>query len=107
MQSLVPELNEYAASFGLGPAEAAFYNLVASLRRTPVPLGLKGTPFCLRHDVLAKSVGQDSGFPGFFTMTDLEKAGPDDFLDAARGATDNRKGWQVRAQGFSLLLMLS
>ena len=94
MESLVPEANAYAESFGLGPAEAAFYNLFASLRRTPVPLGLKGAPFILRHDVLARIL--DSGFPGFFTMTDLEQAVTDDFLDAARGSTDNRKGWQVR-----------
>jgi hypothetical protein len=31
----------------------------------------------------------------FFTMRDLEKAVTDDFLDAARGSTDNRKGWKV------------
>jgi hypothetical protein len=33
---------------------------------------------------------------GFFTMQHLEKALEDDFLDAARGSTDNRKGWKVR-----------
>ena len=35
------------------------------------------------------------GFSGFFTFEDLKKALEDDFLDADRGSTDNRKGWNV------------
>ena len=38
---------------------------------------------------------QDSGWHGYFTMEDLETAVEEDFLDAARGSTDNRKGWQI------------
>ncbi len=34
-------------------------------------------------------------FDGFFTFDDLVKALEDDFLDADRGSTDNRKGWKV------------
>ena len=98
MRSLVKESDEYADAFGLGSAEAATYCLFRSVRDTPVPLGLRagGGPFCLRHDAICQALGkEDSGFVGFFTMADLEKAVNDDFLDAKRGSTDNRRGWQV------------
>ena len=53
-------------------------------------------PFVLRHNEIQQALGQETQWPGFFRVTDLEKALDDDFLDAARGSTDNRKGWQVR-----------
>jgi hypothetical protein len=96
LASLKDEANEYADAFGLDEQEAAFYALFASLRKAPVPLGLKGQPFVLRHADVCGALDQNTGFPGFFTMSDLERAVQDDFLDAARGSTDNRKGWQVR-----------
>mmetsp|Transcript_43072 Transcript_43072/g.48753 ORF Transcript_43072/g.48753 Transcript_43072/m.48753 type:complete len:821 (-) Transcript_43072:44-2506(-) len=34
-------------------------------------------------------------FDGAYTMRDLEQAVEDDFLDASRGSTDNRKGWKI------------
>ena len=98
MADCVNEANEYAESFGLGPAEAAFYAYFTGIRKTSentVLLGLKGKPFVLRHDDIVHSIGQNSGWPGFFTDNDLEKAVNDDFLDAARGSTDNRKGWKI------------
>lgn len=97
-EDLQQEANEYANMFGLGTAEGTLFRLFAALRRTKQPLGLKSAPFSLRHQEMV--VGEDeqdttSGLAGFFTMKDLEKAVEDDFLDAARGSTDNRKGWQV------------
>jgi hypothetical protein len=86
---------EYAESFGLGPAEAAFYGLFCSLRHGQIPLGLPGQPFVLSHADIEVAWQQPTQWPGFFTLQDLEKAVSDDFLDAARGSTDNRKGWKV------------
>lgn len=95
IESIKDEANEYAESFGLGPSEAAFYGLFLSIRRLRIPLGLHGHPFLLRHTEIETALHQPSRWPGFFTLGDLEKALSDDFLDAARGSTDNRKGWQV------------
>jgi hypothetical protein len=96
MASMKNESNQYAEMFGLGQAEAAAYGLFSAIRQVPVPLGFKGTPFVIRHSEFCKV--QETSWPGFFTMKDLEKAVQDDFLDASRGATESRqKGWQVRA----------
>lgn len=104
------EADEYADHWGLSRVEAAVYALLAAVRRTPVPLGLNAAaqPFCLRRAAVERalllknkkeedSAGGGGGglWAGFFTMEDLERALQDDFLDAARGSTDNRKGWQV------------
>lgn len=83
---------EYAEMFGLGQEEAGFYGLFEAMRKAGIAYGLKGHPFVLRKDEIADL----SAFDGFFTMKDLAKALDDDFLDAARGSTDNRKGWKVR-----------
>ena len=93
ISSLKTEANEYADMFGLGPPEAAFYALFKALR--DVPLGLKGQPILLRAGQVSDALGQETGWEGFFDMKDLEKAVTDDFLDAARGSTDNRKGWKI------------
>jgi hypothetical protein len=95
MEGFREESNEYADMFGLTLAEAAFYALFGSLRRAPVTLGLHGSPFCLRNDEIQKALQQETNWPGFFTMEHLEKAIDEDFLDAARGTTDNRKGWKI------------
>ena len=94
------EAREYADQCGLGAAEATLYRLFATLRRTGRPLGLKSEPFCLRSNEISGSSSSTntSDLAGFFTMKDLEKAVVDDFLDAARGSTDNRKGWQVSGE---------
>ena len=81
---------EYADMFGLGATEAGLYALIQAIRQSQV-LGLKGVPFVMRKTDLPQT-----SLEGFFTMKDLEKALEDDFLDAARGSTDNRKGWKVR-----------
>jgi hypothetical protein len=62
-------------------------------------LGLQGYPLVLRKATLEQVLMPPENsvlFQNFFTMADLEKAVEDDFLDAARGSTDNRKGWKVR-----------
>jgi hypothetical protein len=94
MESVRDEANQFAEMFGLTTADAAFYALFSAIVKAPAPLGLKGKPFVLRHDQVVEALHQDSAWPGFFTMTDLEKAVNDDFLDAALGSTDNRKGWK-------------
>jgi hypothetical protein len=95
MESVRDEANEYGEMFGLSTADAAFYALFAAIIKE-APLGPKGEPFVLRHDEVVKALHQDSDWTGFFTIKDVEKAVNDDFLDAALGTTDNRKGWKVR-----------
>jgi hypothetical protein len=95
IESLRQESLDYADMFGLSVAEAGCYAVFAAIRNAPVPLGLKGNPFVLRHEEIVQAFGHDTTWPGFFTMKDLKKAVEDDFLDAARGTTDNRKAWQV------------
>lgn len=94
LASVKQDAQQYAAMFGLeeGP-EDAFHALFLAIKS--VPLGFKGYPFVLRDDALADAWKESTGFRGFFTMNDLEQAVQDDFLDAARGSTDNRKGWQI------------
>ena len=86
----VDEAKDYAEQFGLTETEATLYGLVQALKES-LPMGFKGMPLVLRQQDLPSSSLQ-----GFFTMQHLEKALEDDFLDAARGSTDNRKGWKVR-----------
>lgn len=92
----VSAAKEYSEMFGLGASEAAFYGLLEAMRKSGIAYGSKGHPFVLRKNQIAEVTSEDSCFDGFFTMKDLEKALEDDFLDAARGSTDNRKGWKVR-----------
>jgi hypothetical protein len=104
--------NEYAEMFELQKSEAGFYGLVEAIRTSQIAMGLRGVPFVLRKsEIEAIIMGGGSAsasassssdadeeevlFQGFFTMKDLEKALEDDFLDAVRGSTDNRKGWKV------------
>jgi len=94
--------NEYAEMFGFTKSEAGFYGLVEAIRTAQIAMGLKGVPFVLRRSEIEAIVGDGDGggdenvlFQGFYTMKDLEKALEDDFLDAARGSTDNRKGWRI------------
>lgn len=93
--SVAEASNEYADMFGLSKADAAVYALFLAIRKTSVPLGLRGAPFVLRNNEIEAALQQPTEWPGYFTMENLEKAVNDDFLDAARGSTDNRKGWKV------------
>lgn len=93
MASSEAAAQEWADMFGLGEAEKGFYALFEGIRKE-IPIGLRGKPFVLRKKDVEKAVGGTS-FQGFFTYKDLEKAVNDDFLDAGRGTTDNRKGWKV------------
>lgn len=95
MKKLRSESDGYARMFGLSSAEAAFYAFFASLRTASVPLGLKGKPFVLRKAEIENIFGLETSWAGFFTVQDVKKACEDDFLDAARGSTDNRKGWKI------------
>jgi hypothetical protein len=86
-----------------------FYALSRALKSSGIVMGLKGSPFVLRSQELISSSSSSGtttttdndtssrdSFGHFFTMKDLAKALEDDFLDAAKGSTDNRKGWKVR-----------
>jgi hypothetical protein len=109
---------EYAETFGLDEdnddkveqqyTSAGLYALLDSIKTTLQPidgLGLSGHPFLLRKNELESSmistdIGQEEKscllFDGFYTMKDLKHALIDDFLDASRGSTDNRKGWSIQ-----------
>jgi len=88
--------NEYAEMFGLSHTESAIFAFFCALRQAGTPLGLNGEPFVLRRDEILQALqAADAPFDDFFTMKDFAKAVEDDFLDAARGSTDNRKGWKV------------
>lgn len=93
MKGVKVQAEEYASQFDLQAPEASLYALMLAMRDTP--LGLHGSPFVLRNDAIQEQYGATE-WPGFFTMEHLEAAVEEDFLDAARGSTDNRKGWQVR-----------
>jgi Cupin superfamily protein len=96
VSALRVESLEYAEMFGLNhPSDAAVYALFKTIRTVPVPLNLKGAPFVLRNEQINSAFQCETGWRGLFTMKDLEKAVTDDFLDAARGSTDNRKGWKI------------
>eukprot|EP00586_Coscinodiscus_wailesii_P020750 CAMPEP_0172515860 /NCGR_PEP_ID=MMETSP1066-20121228/271500_1 /TAXON_ID=671091 /ORGANISM="Coscinodiscus wailesii, Strain CCMP2513" /LENGTH=341 /DNA_ID=CAMNT_0013297087 /DNA_START=341 /DNA_END=1363 /DNA_ORIENTATION=+ len=90
---------EYAASFDFAATEATMYALFLAMRRSKVPMGFKGHPFVLRREEIVRAMGFESDeevcFDGCFTLKDFEKAVEDDFLDASRGSTDNRKGWKI------------
>lgn len=92
----------FAAEGGEAP-EGAFYAIFRAIRRvdamTNELLGLNGTPFYVPGDILAKAEAKDkNSFCDFFHFfPHLAKGLEEDFLDAQRGSTDNRKGWQVAA----------
>lgn len=95
----VSTATDYAESFGFSHTEAGLFGLVHAMRTSGIAYGLKGFPFVLRKEEIesALQVAKDSTlFDGFYTMSHLETALEEDFLDAARGSTDNRKGWKVR-----------
>jgi hypothetical protein len=82
----------WAEMFGFSESEMAFYSLFEGLRKE-IPIGLRGKPFLFKGEEIRRAFGVS--FADFFTFKDLEKAVNDDFLDAGRGTTDNRKGWKV------------
>jgi hypothetical protein len=96
MSAGVSESKEYAEMFGLGDTDAGLYAFFDAIRQSGMALALKGQPFVLRNEEIVEALAGQSVFEGFFTMKDMEEALEDDFLDAARGPTDNRKGWKVR-----------
>ncbi|KAL7459211.1 hypothetical protein ACHAWC_011004 [Mediolabrus comicus] len=116
VQSL-EEGNKWANEFGFAEegeeaAEGAFYSIFRAIRHVDAEtngvscesnngeklLGLSGTPFYIPGYVLAKAEGKHKNtFCDFFHFPHLAKALEEDFLDAQRGSTDNRKGWQVAA----------
>jgi hypothetical protein len=95
---------DYAEQFGLTFSEAGFYAIFDAIRRRQsspgsAVLGLQGQPFLLRNKEITTALTMDqSPFAGFYTIQDLAQALEDDFLDAARGSTDNRKAWKVRGK---------
>ena len=108
MKQLKSESMNYATSFGLEPSiEGALFALFRAIRDQD--LVRRKLPLVLRHEDIVHKAWKSSNnnnnsdnesqdvveWPGFFTMTHLERALEEDFLDAARGSTDNRKGWMV------------
>ena len=90
------EGQKWAEMFGFeGCPEQSFFSLFHGIREgdRDVPLlGLGGSPFYLD----AASLEEDGKrFQNFFTFDDLAVALKEDFLDADRGSTDNKKGWKV------------
>jgi hypothetical protein len=98
MSAGVSASKEYAETYGLGETDAGLYAFFDAILQSGMALALKGQPFVLRKQEIAEALAGQNVFEGFFTMKDMEKALEDDFLDAARGSTDNRKGWKVRDQ---------
>ena len=91
-------------------AEGAFYSIFRAIRTLDSQsssdekvLGLDGTPFYIPAALLAEAEGNNSDVDGknkfsdYFHFPHLATALEEDFLDAQRGSTDNRKGWQVAA----------
>ena len=88
---------EYSDAFGFSRTETGLYGLFQAMRTSGMAFGLKGLPFVLRKAEIERALDEKEIFDGFFTIDDLEKALEDDFLDASRGSTDNRKGWKITA----------
>lgn len=89
---------DWGDAFGHAPSspECGFHALFRAVREAGV-LGFGyGVPFRLTAADLA-AVDDVGSFDGFFRFADLEQAMEDDFLDADRGSTDNRKGWKIAA----------
>lgn len=114
-QSLV-DGKKWATEFGFAEEgeeapESAFYAIFRAIRQVDAKtnnangssdgeklLGLSGTPFYIPGYILAKAESKhQNAFCDFFHKMHLEKALEEDFLDAQRGSTNNRKGWQVAA----------
>jgi hypothetical protein len=97
LSSLKEPSREYADMFGLDEESTiGFYGLFSAMRKSGMAWGFYGAPFVLKTSDIQQALGvEKSPFAGFFTMKELEQALNDDFLDAARGSTDNRKGWKV------------
>jgi len=104
---------EHAEMFGLDESDkeeeklqtsAAMFALLDAIKHTlgaDGGLGLSGHPFVLRKAEIERVIMEDEEsssttiFDKFFTIGELKLALEDDFLDAQRGSTDNRKGWSV------------
>ena len=101
---------EHAEMFGLDESDnekletsAGMFALLDAIKSTigaDGGLGLSGYPLILRKPEIERAMAVDGKsstkiFEKSFTMKDLEKALEEDFLDASRGSTDNRKGWAI------------
>ena len=108
MQKVQQESIDYANSMDVASSCRdfdLFYALFRAIRNQRfVPLKI---PFVLRQDQVQSLTWSrdktEQWAAGFFSMEHLEHALEDDFLDAARGSTDNRKGWKVRFDNWNLL----
>lgn len=95
-------------------SEGAFYSIFRAFRKMDHDgngelLGLDGTPFYIPSSLLKNAEsefsskqqlsngGEKNAFTSYFNFQHLATALEEDFLDAQRGSTDNRKGWQVSA----------
>jgi hypothetical protein len=79
-------------------ALTSFYALFRGIRDSPDG---SSTPFFIKNDQVQTALLQEkkddhpTSFAGFYTMDSLAQSLQDEFLDASRGSTDNRKGWKV------------
>ncbi|KAL7539651.1 hypothetical protein ACHAXR_012510 [Thalassiosira sp. AJA248-18] len=121
-ETSLEEGQQWAHEFGFAEeeetAEGAFYAIFRAIRKMDSNngissegsgeklLGLSGTPFYVPAALLAKAEENSSNrgdsdgtnmFSNYFHFPHLATALEEDFLDAQRGSTDNRKGWQVSA----------
>jgi len=115
-QQSLDEGSKWATEFGFAEEgeeapESAFYAIFRAIRQVDAKtnnangssdgeklFGLSGTPFYIPGYVLAKAESKhQNAFCDFFHFPHLAKALEEDFLDAQRGSTNNRKGWQVAA----------
>jgi len=105
ISSAAAESQQWGLDFDL-VEESPFHSLFSGIRSSAA-LGLKGRPFYVKQNDIVSAMekgtiveGDSNGsspFAGYFTFDDLAQALQDDFLDANRGTTDNRKGWKVSA----------
>ena len=103
----IKEGQNWAKDFDLQDERgAAFYSLFSGIRScSSSVMGMNGIPFHLTDDDLSnvlkgideKDDNEIHTFKNYFTFNNLAQALEDDFLDATRGSTNNRKGWAVSA----------
>jgi len=115
-QQSLEEGSKWATEFGFAEEgedapESAFYAIFRAIRQVDAKtnnadgsssgeklMGLSGVPMYVPNYILARAEQKhQNAFCDFFHFPHLAKALEEDFLDAQRGSTNNRKGWQVAA----------
>ena len=103
VKASVPESKRWASDFGLERESGMAFHALFTGIRSAASMGVNGKPFFLKKNEIQSALedtNESNPFSGFFTFDDMADAVEDDFLDAIRGSTDNRKGWSVRSEFF-------